>query len=162
MFLLRYKEFVYTRSPTQTALKINLRNSGAERKYHNSERTTLQAMAAAEGVELKRKADNNADGDGDAEDDEWVGPMPSEATQTKKRKGLFGHLNTTLYLLNRWLQLHNANHANETKLGPSVFLFCFFLVLEFERVYLDNLPSAAMYERSYMHRDVITHIVCTK
>lgn len=43
----------------------------------------------------------------------------------------------------------------------SSFLF-FFLVLEFERVYLDNLPSAAMYERSYMHRDVITHIVCTK
>lgn len=42
------------------------------------------------------------------------------------------------------------------------FLFDFFLVLEFERVYLDNLPSSAMYERSYMHRDVITHIVCTK
>lgn len=35
-------------------------------------------------------------------------------------------------------------------------------VLEYERVYLDNLPSAAMYERSYMHRDVITHIVCSK
>uniref|UniRef100_A0A2K5IMM4 peptidylprolyl isomerase n=1 Tax=Colobus angolensis palliatus TaxID=336983 RepID=A0A2K5IMM4_COLAP len=35
-------------------------------------------------------------------------------------------------------------------------------VLEFERVYLDNLPSASMYERSYMHRDVITHVVCTK
>ncbi|KAK7895517.1 hypothetical protein WMY93_020842 [Mugilogobius chulae] len=35
-------------------------------------------------------------------------------------------------------------------------------VLEFESVYLDNLPSAAMYERSYMHRDVITHIVSSK
>ncbi|KAF3821713.1 hypothetical protein GH733_009755 [Mirounga leonina] len=35
-------------------------------------------------------------------------------------------------------------------------------VLEFERVYLENLPSASMYERSYMHRDVITHVVCTK
>ncbi|XP_019507969.1 PREDICTED: peptidylprolyl isomerase domain and WD repeat-containing protein 1 [Hipposideros armiger] len=35
-------------------------------------------------------------------------------------------------------------------------------VLDFERVYLDNLPSASMYERSYMHRDVITHVVCTK
>ncbi|MGH0162249.1 UNVERIFIED_CONTAM: hypothetical protein FKN15_047684 [Acipenser sinensis] len=43
--------------------------------------------------------------------------------------------------------------------------FCYLdlaTVLEFERVYLDNLPSAAMYERSYMHRDVITHIACTK
>ncbi|NXD44567.1 PPWD1 protein, partial [Copsychus sechellarum] len=35
-------------------------------------------------------------------------------------------------------------------------------VLEFEHVYLENLPSASMYERSYMHRDVITHVACTK
>lgn len=40
-------------------------------------------------VELKRKADDNQDGDGSREDDEWVGPMPSEATKTKKRKGWF-------------------------------------------------------------------------
>ncbi len=30
-------------------------------------------------------------------------------------------------------------------------------VLEFEQQYLDTLPSAQMYERSYMHRDVVTH-----
>uniref|UniRef100_A0A8B9FRH9 peptidylprolyl isomerase n=1 Tax=Amazona collaria TaxID=241587 RepID=A0A8B9FRH9_9PSIT len=35
-------------------------------------------------------------------------------------------------------------------------------VLEFEHVYLANLPCASMYERSYMHRDVITHVACTK
>uniref|UniRef100_A0A8C5B717 peptidylprolyl isomerase n=1 Tax=Gadus morhua TaxID=8049 RepID=A0A8C5B717_GADMO len=35
-------------------------------------------------------------------------------------------------------------------------------LLEYERVYLDNLPSALMYERSYMHRDVISQIVCSK
>uniref|UniRef100_A0A8D3ADG3 peptidylprolyl isomerase n=1 Tax=Scophthalmus maximus TaxID=52904 RepID=A0A8D3ADG3_SCOMX len=72
-------------------------------------------------VDLKRKADENEDGDGNGEEDEWVGPMPTEATKAKKRK-----------------------------------------VLEYERVYLDNLPSAAAYERSYMHRDVITHLVCSK
>lgn len=45
-------------------------------------------MAASENnVELKRKAEDNQDGDGDAGEDEWVGPMPSEATTTKKRKG---------------------------------------------------------------------------
>jgi hypothetical protein len=27
-------------------------------------------------------------------------------------------------------------------------------VLKFEKVYLDQLPSAYMYERSYLHRDV--------
>ena len=31
-------------------------------------------------------------------------------------------------------------------------------VLEHEKVYLEALPSAAMYERSYMHRDQITQV----
>lgn len=35
-------------------------------------------------------------------------------------------------------------------------------VLEYEKVYLDNLPSAESYEISYMHRDVITHVAVTK
>uniref|UniRef100_G3PT16 Peptidylprolyl isomerase domain and WD repeat containing 1 n=1 Tax=Gasterosteus aculeatus aculeatus TaxID=481459 RepID=G3PT16_GASAC len=79
-------------------------------------------MAEAEkNVELKRKAEDEPDEEGDAEEDEWVGPLPNEASTAKKRK-----------------------------------------VLEYERVYLENLPSAAMYERSYMHRDVITQIVCSK
>lgn len=34
-------------------------------------------------------------------------------------------------------------------------------VLEFEQIYLDNLPSSESYEKSYMHRDFITHIVAT-
>ena len=41
-------------------------------------------------------------------------------------------------------------------------IFSHLLVLPFERVYLDNLPSAEMYERSYMHRDIVTHVICTK
>uniref|UniRef100_A0A8C3ACJ9 peptidylprolyl isomerase n=1 Tax=Cyclopterus lumpus TaxID=8103 RepID=A0A8C3ACJ9_CYCLU len=75
------------------------------RKYRNPERNNTE----------DRKKNNGED------DDEWVGPMPNEATTAKKRK-----------------------------------------VLEYERVYLENLPSAVMYERSYMHRDVITQIVCSK
>nr|XP_002736396.1 PREDICTED: peptidylprolyl isomerase domain and WD repeat-containing protein 1-like [Saccoglossus kowalevskii] len=35
-------------------------------------------------------------------------------------------------------------------------------VLEFEHVYLMNLPNAEAYERSYMHRDVITYVKVTK
>ncbi|XP_047996891.1 peptidylprolyl isomerase domain and WD repeat-containing protein 1 [Leguminivora glycinivorella] len=35
-------------------------------------------------------------------------------------------------------------------------------VLEFESLYLDNLPSSETYERSYMHRDVVSHVVVTK
>ncbi|XP_061398370.1 peptidylprolyl isomerase domain and WD repeat-containing protein 1-like [Musca vetustissima] len=35
-------------------------------------------------------------------------------------------------------------------------------VLPYEKVYLENLPDADCYEKSYMHRDVITHLVVTK
>ncbi|PFX32217.1 peptidylprolyl isomerase domain and WD repeat-containing protein 1-like isoform X1 [Stylophora pistillata] len=34
-------------------------------------------------------------------------------------------------------------------------------VLEFEKVYLCNLPSAESYERSFMHRDLVSHILVT-
>ena len=35
-------------------------------------------------------------------------------------------------------------------------------VLEFQHVYLDNLPCAGMYERSYMHQNTVTHVLFTK
>eukprot|EP00878_Enallax_costatus_P002186 GHUV01002357.1.p1 GENE.GHUV01002357.1~~GHUV01002357.1.p1 ORF type:complete len:625 (+),score=138.92 GHUV01002357.1:201-2075(+) len=34
-------------------------------------------------------------------------------------------------------------------------------VLQFEQQYLDALPCAQMYERSYMHRDTLTYVVAT-
>ncbi|XP_050185783.1 peptidylprolyl isomerase domain and WD repeat-containing protein 1 [Myiozetetes cayanensis] len=73
-------------------------------------------MAAAEQHGKRSAPENEND-----EEELWVGPLPGEAAQAKKRR-----------------------------------------VLEFEHVYLENLPSASMYERSYMHRDVITHVACTK
>ena len=35
-------------------------------------------------------------------------------------------------------------------------------ILEFEELYLANLPSAELYEKSYMHRDIVTHILVSK
>ncbi|KAK8960794.1 hypothetical protein KSP40_PGU012408 [Platanthera guangdongensis] len=35
---------------------------------------------------------------------------------------------------------------------------CFKRPLQFEQTFLDALPSAHMYEKSYMHRDVVTHV----
>ena len=35
-------------------------------------------------------------------------------------------------------------------------------VLEFQHVYLENLPSATMYERSFMHQNTVTHVEFTK
>jgi peptidylprolyl isomerase domain and WD repeat-containing protein 1 len=33
--------------------------------------------------------------------------------------------------------------------------------LEFEQLYLENLPVSEMYEKSYMHRDVVTDLIVT-
>lgn len=38
----------------------------------------------------------------------------------------------------------------------------FIIVLKYEHLYLENLPTCDTYEKSYMHRDVITHIIITK
>lgn len=38
----------------------------------------------------------------------------------------------------------------------------FHIVLKYEHLYLENLPTCDTYEKSYMHRDVITHIIITK
>ncbi|XP_013778129.1 peptidylprolyl isomerase domain and WD repeat-containing protein 1-like [Limulus polyphemus] len=68
----------------------------------------------------KRKSECVEELENQTTDEEWIGPLPSEAVKPKKVK-----------------------------------------VLEFENVYLDNLPCAESYEKSYMHRDVITHVVST-
>eukprot|EP00741_Cyanophora_paradoxa_P023988 tig00021719_g23164.t1 len=35
-------------------------------------------------------------------------------------------------------------------------------VLEFEQLYADHMPNAQMYEKSWMHRDTVTHVAWTK
>lgn len=51
-------------------------------------------------VGLKRKADDNQDEDDEGECDEWVGPMPSEASKVKKRKGWFLWLTSWPFMKN--------------------------------------------------------------
>ncbi|KAK6630988.1 Peptidylprolyl isomerase domain and WD repeat containing protein 1 [Polyplax serrata] len=73
------------------------------------------------GKVTKRKQENANE---EENTDEWIGPLPSEATSVQPPKKL--------------------------------------KVLEHEHLFLNNLPSCESYEKSYMHRDVITHVVCTK
>lgn len=40
-------------------------------------------------------------------------------------------------------------------------MLCAVQILEFEQQYLDALPCAQMYEKSYMHREVVTHCLVT-
>ena len=100
----------------------------------------------------QRKRKISADGPPGGDEDEVIGPLPvGEGGGTKKRKGLgppmAGNLNHILI---------NAHHVKDIE-------FCsFYPVLPYEKVYLDGLPCAEMYEKSYMHRDIITHVICTK
>ncbi|XP_026279574.1 peptidylprolyl isomerase domain and WD repeat-containing protein 1 [Frankliniella occidentalis] len=77
------------------------------------------AEASSSGEPSKRpKMDDNDD---ENDNDEWVGPLPSEAAQPKRKK-----------------------------------------ILQYEKLYLENLPCSEVYEKSFMHRDVITHVIVTK
>ncbi|XP_065674535.1 peptidylprolyl isomerase domain and WD repeat-containing protein 1 isoform X2 [Hydra vulgaris] len=46
-------------------------------------------------------------------------------------------------------------------IGPPVPIIKKKKKLEFEQIYLKNLPSCDNYEKSYMHRDVVTHVEVT-
>ncbi|PIK48409.1 putative peptidylprolyl isomerase domain and WD repeat-containing protein 1-like [Apostichopus japonicus] len=81
----------------------------------------MAATMASESSDRKRQHSEPTGDETNQEEDEWIGPMPTEAVKEKKRK-----------------------------------------VLEFEAVYLENLPSAECYEKSYMHRDFVTHVAVAK
>lgn len=70
---------------------------------------------------MAEKRRHESDEDESNSEEEWIGPLPSEAAPVKKRK-----------------------------------------VLQFEHMYLKNMPDKEAYEKSYMHRDVITHVLVTK
>ena len=65
--------------------------------------------AEKKGEEEEPKAQKRPHSEAEESDDEWVGPMPSEAAPQKKKR-----------------------------------------VLEYEKIFLENLPCAESYERSYM------------
>jgi len=43
-----------------------------------------------------------------------------------------------------------------------IYILLLFSVLEFQHLYMANLPSSESYEKSYMHRDVVRFVVVTK
>ena len=92
----------------------------------------------AESTSTKRQHEEN----NSESDDEFVGPLP---TNKNKKKERYVNLQNLILVFLGYL-----------------FLILFFLVLEFEDLYLDNLPNVEMYERSFMHRDIVTHLVTTK
>ncbi|CAN6455360.1 unnamed protein product [Victoria cruziana] len=51
-----------------------------------------------------------------------------------------------------------ADSGEEPMIGPGPAARPPKRPLQFEQAFLDSLPSANMYEKSYMHRDVVTHV----
>ncbi|GBN35946.1 Peptidylprolyl isomerase domain and WD repeat-containing protein 1 [Araneus ventricosus] len=62
-------------------------------------------------------------------------------------------------------ELEHEESSNEECIGPMLSEAAPVKkrkVLEFEHMYLKNMPDKESYEKSYMHRDVITHVALTK
>jgi len=80
----------------------------------------------------KRLRFDNNNNDNDNDDDDDYGPMPNISS----------------------ISDNNDNNDNHQKKKMKY--------LEYENIYLDNLPNSNSYEKSYMHRDIVTHITVSK
>jgi peptidylprolyl isomerase domain and WD repeat-containing protein 1 len=54
------------------------------------------------------------------------------------------------------------DESSDEDLGPKPVSVKKRKTIPFESIYASNLPSSESYERSFMHRDVITHVMVTK
>lgn len=77
------------------------------------------------------------------EEEEDIGPVGPAPPQAKKKRARAMRGRASLFLRKQKMSLFSLRAQ----------------VLQHEQVYLDALPSAVMYEKSYMHRDVVTHAV---
>lgn len=82
------------------------------------------------------KRSHNSDNDSDSSSDDDFGPSPE--------------LETTGSSNNETEVAHSKSRKKRVKRDA------------FEKLYLDNLPSCDFYEKSYMHRDIVTHIAISK
>jgi peptidylprolyl isomerase domain and WD repeat-containing protein 1 len=113
--------------------------------------------------ELEAAADEAAVEEGppkppqEPEEDEDVGPQPPKA---KKRKASCSAKLLTVApdLCQPGCVVLFAS-APCAGFNQRMLLNYIMQVLQFEQQYLDALPSAQMYETSYMHRDTVTHVV---
>jgi len=87
-----------------------------------------------------REEDESTDGDAPT-------VMPPKA---KRQKGIAAAAAASHVVLSRCRQ--SLTRAAVSRLARRV-------VLQFEKLYLDRLPCADMYEWSFMHRDRVTHIL---
>lgn len=65
---------------------------------------------------------------------------------------------------NNLKRIHESNLDSNDFVGPSLSEAAPPMkrkILPHEKLYLDALPSAESYEKSYMHRDIVTHCLVT-
>ena len=98
----------------------------------------MAAITEARKRRRSSESNNNGEHREEEEEEEVVGPLPTSTIEDlpETKRTIYQSVLTRVY--------------------------CPPLGLPYEWAFLENLPSASMYERSYMHRDVVTHIDCTK
>lgn len=113
---------------------------------------------------MSEKRAHNSDNE-DSNDD-WYGPKQTENENDEKEAE---NLETKV------IQTPNEDHNIKVKKRKSEYLlqyyfiklqffYIYFFALkdeELEKLYLQNLPNAENYEKSFMHRETITHLVVT-
>lgn len=52
--------------------------------------------------------------------------------------------------------------AKKSLFNQNILFKKFYLELEHEEIYLRSIPSSFQYEKSFMHRDVVTQVFSTK
>lgn len=132
-------------------------NTGSLRTYSNTMEGGKRPPVEEDGADEEEAGPPRPPEGLDDEPD--VGPAPPKAKKRKVRcmhqaVGMNVHYCCTTAPLLRCMHRSNRMHRCMRR--------CFALllqVLQFEQQYLDALPSAQMYEKSYMHRDTITHTV---
>lgn len=87
-------------------------------------------------VKRKEESENEKEQNQNGEEEQTKEPSP-------KKKPKIGTISFTIF---HW------------KLSDSLFS----ADLRYQQLYLDNLPCAEAYEKSYMHRDIVSHVAVTK
>jgi peptidylprolyl isomerase domain and WD repeat-containing protein 1 len=104
---------------------------------------------------------DDSDSDSDSSSDDDFGPMPSSAPSSSSgaegessAAGEPGYIDGAADTTGAMTGGKSGSSVKAAKKKPRK--------LAFEQLFIDNLPSSEFYERSFMHRDLVTHIVVSK
>ena len=127
--------------------------------------------------EERRGKKREIENENDSSSDEWVGPKRTEVEENKEETNESSNgfdIDPNLREnkpgddddddgseAKSEVQIKRRKSKKNFVMNNFLVIICDFLDEDIEIIYLANLPSAESYEKSYMHRDTISHLVVT-